>query len=243
MVKPIDLVIFGAQGDLAGRKLFPALWHLDSCDLLEDDIRILALAREPATTEAFLLDLRDSLLKYVDPERWSEELWARFAQRCQYIAIDFSNAADFETLREGLSEQRQPIFYFATPPSLFEVICTNLGNAECLFNEPRVVLEKPIGRDLASSREVNETVARFFPERNIYRIDHYLGKETVQNLLVMRFANRFINAQWDSSCIDHVQITVAETVGIEGRWSYYDQVGQLRDMVQNHLMQLVCLVG
>ena len=243
MVKPIDLVIFGAQGDLAGRKLFPALWHLDSCDLLEDDIRILALAREPATTEAFLLDLRDSLLKYVDPERWSEELWARFAQRCQYIAIDFSNAADFETLREGLSEQRQPIFYFATPPSLFEVICTNLGNAQCLFNEPRVVLEKPIGRDLASSREVNETVARFFPERNTYRIDHYLGKETVQNLLVMRFANRFINAQWDSSCIDHVQITVAETVGIEGRWSYYDQVGQLRDMVQNHLMQLVCLVA
>ena len=183
------------------------------------------------------------MLKYVDPERWSEELWARFAQRCQYIAIDFSNAADFETLREGLSEQRQPIFYFATPPSLFEVICTNLGNAQCLFNEPRVVLEKPIGRDLASSREVNETVARFFPERNIYRIDHYLGKETVQNLLVMRFANRFINAQWDSSCIDHVQITVAETVGIEGRWSYYDQVGQLRDMVQNHLMQLVCLVA
>ena len=126
---------------------------------------------------------------------------------------------------------------------MFEEICSNLGSADCLLNQPRVVFGKTIGRDLTSSREVNDTVAGYFPECNIYRIDHYLGKETVQNLLVMRFANRFINAQWDSSCIDHVQITVAETVGIEGRWSYYDQVGQLRDMLQNHLMQLLCLVA
>jgi glucose-6-phosphate 1-dehydrogenase len=135
------------------------------------------------------------------------------------------------------------LFYLATPPSLFAPICDNLSSADCLTGDCRIVLEKPIGEDLASSEKVNETVGRYFLEGSIYRIDHYLGKETVQNLLVLRFANRFINAQWDQSCIDHVQITVAETVGIEGRWSYYDKVGQLRDMVQNHLMQLLCLVA
>ena len=243
MTTAIDLVIFGAQGDLSARKLFPALWHLDFCDLLEADVRILALSRDEQSSEEFLQHQKQELQKYVDPQRWSEDVWQRFAKRCEYLALNFTDAKAFGSLRQQLSSQREAIFYFATPPSLFEEICSNLGSADCLLNQPRVVLEKPIGRDLTSSREVNDTVAGYFPERNIYRIDHYLGKETVQNLLVMRFANRFINAQWDSSCIDHVQITVAETVGIEGRWSYYDQVGQLRDMLQNHLMQLLCLVA
>jgi glucose-6-phosphate 1-dehydrogenase len=131
----------------------------------------------------------------------------------------------------------------ATPPSIFALICNNLATNNCLTGDCRIVLEKPIGECLASSKEVNETLARYFDEESIYRIDHYLGKETVQNLLALRFANRFINSQWDANCIDHVQITVGEIVGIEGRWSYYDRVGQLRDMVQNHLMQLLCLVA
>ena len=119
----------------------------------------------------------------------------------------------------------------------------HLDSSGCVDKLSRIVLEKPIGHDLKSSREVNDTIGRHFPERNIYRIDHYLGKETVQNLLVLRFANRMINSQWDNSCIDHIQITAAETVGIEGRWSYYDKVGQLRDMVQNHLLQLLCMIA
>ena len=170
-------------------------------------------------------------------------MWEKFSHRLQYIRIDFTQKKQFAALKAWTIEKRTMIYYMATPPSIFGSICKHLDEAGCVEKTSRIVLEKPIGHDLKSSQEVNDTVGRYFPERNIYRIDHYLGKETVQNLLVLRFANRFINTQWDQSCIDHVQITVAETVGIEGRWSYYEQVGQLRDMVQNHLMQLLCLVA
>ena len=160
-----------------------------------------------------------------------------------YLSADFSAPSAFKGLQTSLSESRTSLFYLATPPSLFATICEQLSADACLEGSCRIVLEKPIGESLDTSREVNETLAQFFDEQDIYRIDHYLGKETVQNLLVLRFANRFINSQWDQSCIDHIQITVAEKVGIEGRWAYYDGVGQLRDMVQNHLMQLLCLVA
>jgi glucose-6-phosphate 1-dehydrogenase len=157
--------------------------------------------------------------------------------------VQFTQVSQYAHLKSQLQAQRIAVFYFATPPSLFQTICENLSAAECLSETSRVVLEKPIGRDFANCKEVNETVGHFFDEQRIYRIDHYLGKETVQNLLALRFANRFINAQWDNTCIDHVQITVAETVGVDGRFAYYDHVGQLRDMLQNHLMQLLCLVA
>ena len=243
LAQDVELVLFGAAGDLSGRKLFPALLHLEACDLLEAQFNILALSREELTTEAFLQELKPKAQRYLDSTRWSEALWEKFAKRCRYVQMNFDQAADFDKLASSLRDSVTRIFYFATPPSLFKTICTNLGSAACLNADSRVVLEKPIGNDLASSRVVNETIDQYFTERQTYRIDHYLGKETVQNLLVLRFANRFINTQWDQSCIDHVQITVAETVGIEGRWSYYEQVGQLRDMVQNHLMQLLCLVA
>ncbi|MGV6806734.1 MAG: glucose-6-phosphate dehydrogenase [bacterium] len=238
-----DLIIFGAAGDLSARKLFPALYHLDYCDLLHHELKIIALARESLDSDAFVESLKEKIKPGVHPSRWSEEQWQRFASRITYCRLDFAESADYVGLSSLLSADRASIFYLATPPALFGPICENLGGGGCLNGDCRIVLEKPIGHDLQSCREVNETVARFFPEESIYRIDHYLGKETVQNLLVLRFANRFINTQWDQSCIDHVQITVAETVGIEGRWSYYDKVGQLRDMVQNHLMQLLCLVA
>lgn len=238
-----DLIIFGARGDLSARKLFPALLHLESCNLLPEDLKLIALAREDLTLAVFLEDLKAKVRPSISDSRWSEDLWAGFSSRFDFIRINFGEPGDFPVLREALPDSRTSIFYLATPPSLFPVICENLGQTGCLDGDTRIVLEKPIGHDLESSRQVNETVGKFFPEENIYRIDHYLGKETVQNLLVLRFANRFINTQWDQSCIDHVQITVAETVGIEGRWSYYDKVGQLRDMVQNHLMQLLCLVA
>nr|WHW29821.1 putative glucose-6-phosphate 1-dehydrogenase [uncultured bacterium] len=244
MNRETDLVLFGAKGDLSARKLFPALYHLHYCGLLPDGMRIIALARDTTmSTEAFLDDLKPKVESYVGGTRWGETHWQSFAERIQYLGVNFSEEPDYVNLSEMLSEARTSIFYLATPPSLFDAICEFLGSSGCLEGDSRIVLEKPIGQDLQSCREVNATVARFFSEDSIYRIDHYLGKETVQNLLVLRFGNRFVNTQWDQSCIDHVQITVAETVGIEGRWSYYDKVGQLRDMVQNHLMQLLCLVA
>jgi glucose-6-phosphate 1-dehydrogenase len=238
-----DLIIFGARGDLSARKLFPALYHLDYCGLLPKGMRILGLAREDLELQHFLADLKDKVQPSVHPNRWTEEQWLTFAARFSCLHFDFTKEADYASLRTEVSVTKASIYYLATPPSLFGEICRHLDGQSCLKGSSRIVLEKPIGHDLESCREVNETVARYFSEENIYRIDHYLGKETVQNLLVLRFANRFINTQWDQSCIDHIQITVAETVGIEGRWSYYDKVGQLRDMVQNHLMQLLCLVA
>jgi glucose-6-phosphate 1-dehydrogenase len=241
-VSKIDLIIFGATGDLSARKLFPALFHLDVSGLLASDLRIAAVARQDQDSSAFQSELRAKMAGYMRQEI-DDDAWQKFSSRIVYLAADFSEPQAFEELREWLDDSRVSLFYLATPPSLFAPICAQLSSDGCLTGPRRIVLEKPIGEDLATSREVNETIGRFFDEPDIYRIDHYLGKETVQNLLVLRFANRFVNSQWDQSCIDHVQITVAEKVGIEGRWTYYDGVGQLRDMVQNHLMQLLCLVA
>lgn len=237
-----DLVIFGANGDLSARKLFPALFHLHVNDLLPKETRILAVARN-GEKDAFLERLKGRIEPHIAEQHWTAANWQSFAERCSYIQADLAQPDDYGALAEALDGERINIFYLATPPGLFADICDNLAASQCLDDASRIVLEKPIGQDLASCVDVNERVARHFDEQNIYRIDHYLGKETVQNLLVLRFGNRFINAQWDQSCIDHVQITVAESVGIEGRWSYYDAMGQLRDMVQNHLMQLLCLVA
>lgn len=238
----VDLIIFGATGDLSARKLFPALFQLDAAGLLPDDLRIVAVARQEQTDGGFHDELRERMFQTKRLEI-SDTAWQQFIRRLTYLSADFSRPDAFKGLQESLSESRTSLFYLATPPSLFATICEQLNAGSCLSGPSRIVLEKPIGESLNTSREVNETLARFFDEEDIYRIDHYLGKETVQNLLVLRFANRFINSQWDQSCIDHVQITVAEKVGIEGRWAYYDGVGQLRDMVQNHLMQLLCLVA
>jgi len=241
-VSGVDLIIFGATGDLSARKLFPALFQLDAAGLLPDDLRIIAVARQEQTTEGFHHELL-ARMGSAKRQSISDAAWQQFAQRLTYLSADFSAPSAFRGLQAELTESRTSLFYLATPPSLFATICEQLSADECLAGSCRIVLEKPIGESLDTSREVNETLAQFFDEQDIYRIDHYLGKETVQNLLVLRFANRFINSQWDQSCIDHIQITVAEKVGIEGRWAYYDGVGQLRDMVQNHLMQLLCLVA
>ena len=238
----VDLIIFGATGDLSARKLFPALFQLDAAGLLPDDLRIIAVARQEQTTEGFHHELL-ARMGSAKRQSISDAAWQQFAQRLTYLSADFSAPSAFSGLQAELSESRTSLFYLATPPSLFATICEQLSSDGCLTGSCRIVLEKPIGESLDTSREVNETLGQFFDEQDIYRIDHYLGKETVQNLLVLRFANRFINSQWDQSCIDHIQITVAEKVGIEGRWAYYDGVGQLRDMVQNHLMQLLCLVA
>ena len=243
MSSNIDLVIFGARGDLSKRKLFPTLFELDRAGLLTDSVRIAGVARQDMDSVIFIEQMHEELKSGAKEGQWDESAWKRFSRRLHYIKVDFAQKKEFAALNEWAIEKRTIIYYLATPPSLYGSICKHLHDANCVNSVSRIVLEKPIGDDLESSRSVNDTVGQYFTERNIYRIDHYLGKETVQNLLALRFANRMINSQWDNSCIDHVQITVAETVGIEGRWSYYDKVGQLRDMVQNHLLQLLCMVA
>ncbi|WP_166360159.1 glucose-6-phosphate dehydrogenase [Pseudomonas akapageensis] len=241
-VEPCTFALFGALGDLALRKLFPALYQLDRADLLHADTRILALAREPGDTQQHLAAITEHLREFVPAAEIEEVPLRRFLDRLSYLHVDFLEPADYVALAEYVGTAEQLIAYFATPAAVYGAICENLARVG-LADRTRAVLEKPIGHDLASSRRVNDAVAQFFPENRVYRIDHYLGKETVQNLIALRFANSLFETQWNQNSISHVEITVAEKVGIEGRWGYFDQAGQLRDMIQNHLLQLLCLIA
>ena len=240
--EPCTFALFGALGDLALRKLFPALYQLDRAELLHPDTRILALAREPGDAAQHLAEIEDHLHKFVPAAQIDEIPLKRLMARLTYVHVDFLDPADYVTLAEHVGQSEQLIAYFATPAAVYGGICENLAKVG-LDERTRVVLEKPIGHDLGSSRQVNDAVARFFPENRVYRIDHYLGKETVQNLIALRFANSLFETQWNQNYISHVEITVAEKVGIEGRWGYFDKAGQLRDMIQNHLLQLLCLIA
>ena len=240
-VEPCTFALFGALGDLALRKLFPALYQLDGATLLHDDTRILALAREAGSEQQHLAHIEQELRKYVGKEL-DETVAQRFLARLTYVHVDFMKADDYVALADIAGTEQRLIAYFATPAAVYGAICENLSKVG-LAENTRVVLEKPIGSDLESSRKVNDAVAQFFPENRTYRIDHYLGKETVQNLIALRFANSLFETQWNQNYISHVEITVAEQVGIEGRWGYFDKAGQLRDMIQNHLLQLLCLIA
>lgn len=245
----VDLALFGGMGDLALRKLYPALYHLDRANLLASGTRILGLARRELDTDAFRKRVQKTLKAYVKPDDLDQECLQRFLERLDYLQLDFKNVKEFDVIRqwrEGTSQDgnsRPMTVYMAVPASIFGDICHNLQKSGSLDDETRVVVEKPIGYDLESSQEINDAIGAVFPESRIYRIDHYLGKETVQNLIAMRFANPLFGTQWNQNHISHVEITVAEQVGIEGRWGYFDKAGQLRDMVQNHLLQLLCLIA
>lgn len=240
-VDPCNFALFGALGDLALRKLFPALYHLDGAGLLHEDTRIIALAREAGTEQQHLAFIAAELRRYVGKEL-DEAVAERFLARLSYLHVDFLKTEDYAALADIAGNSQRMIAYFATPAAVYGAICENLAKVG-LAENTRVVLEKPIGSDLESSRKVNDAVAQFFPENRTYRIDHYLGKETVQNLIALRFANSLFETQWNQNYISHVEITVAEKVGIEGRWGYFDKAGQLRDMIQNHLLQLLCLIA
>ena len=241
-VEPCTLALFGALGDLALRKLFPALYQLDRAGLLPTETRLLALARESGEPASHLAMIEEHLRRHVGERDLDEAVLQRFMARLDYLSMDFRRAGDFAALADKAGNAESIVAFFATPASVYGAICAGLAEAG-LAERTRVVLEKPIGHDLESSREVNDAVARFFPEDRTYRIDHYLGKDTVQNLIALRFANSLFETQWNQNHISHVEITVAETVGIEGRWGYFDQAGQLRDMIQNHLLQLLCLIA
>jgi len=235
------IVLFGATGDLARRMLLPSLYFLDADGFLPKACRIVATARADLTTEAFLEQTRKALCER--PEGLDEAVWARFAPRITYVGADAATTEGAATLKPALEKCARPLFFLAVSPSLFEKICRSLAAAGVAHDESRIVLEKPIGRDLETSRQINAALGAVFEEEQIFRIDHYLGKETVQNLIALRFANTFFEPLWNNLTIDHVQITVAETEGVGARWPYYDEYGALRDMLQNHMLQLLCLVA
>ncbi len=250
---PSVMVVFGADGDLTKRKLVPSLYHLASCGLLPKDFAFVGLARTEFTTEDFRHKLSGDIREFVagplDPGIWE---WLR--QRLYYVTGDFRDPQAYERLRDLLAfvdrthgTRGNYLFYLATAPSFFSEIIHQLGRAGLSAQRRdvwrRVVIEKPFGRDLASARALNREIQEVLDEHQIYRIDHYLGKETVQNILVFRFSNGIFEPVWNRRYIDHVQITVAESIGVEHRGSYYEEAGALRDMVPNHLMQLLSLIA
>ncbi|NRB25105.1 glucose-6-phosphate dehydrogenase [Shewanella sp.] len=241
--KACDFVLFGTKGDLARRKLLPSLYQLDKAGLLNVDTKVIGVAKDAFTREEFK-QLVDKALNVFVKEDLCEETVERFLQRCHYIGTNFTESEGYQPFHDILEpEKRVMVSYFATPPAIFGDICRCLNEQNLIYPDTRVVLEKPIGYDLESSKIINDNVSAFFNENQIYRIDHYLGKETVQNLIALRFANSLFASKWDNRTIDHVQITVAEEVGIEGRWGYFDKAGQMRDMIQNHLLQVLTLVA
>ncbi len=245
-VPPFDLVVFGATGDLALRKLFPSLLHRFLDGQIPAQSRLIGVARSALDTERFRAMVAESRGKFAPGACVDEAKCDDFLRHIEYVQLDAAAPpAAWAPLSAALSNGagNVRIFYLSTAPGLFVTIAERLGETGMATPSSRIVLEKPIGRDLASSRAINDGVGRVFDEHRTFRIDHYLGKETVQNLLVLRFANMLIEPVWSRATIDHVQITVAEELGVEGRADYYDKSGALRDMVQNHMLQLLCLVA
>ncbi len=244
-VDPFDLVVFGATGDLAQRKLLPALFHRDEQGQIPDRARIIGVSRRPMSREEFLTMARGAIEAHVDIADRRPEVCERFYARLNYVAADASGESGWPELAKTLEPDQDVIrvFYLATSPDLFGPICEKLGQHQIVTPKTRVVIEKPVGKSGASAKALNDVIGKVFAEPAVYRIDHYLGKETVQNLMALRFANALFEPIWNSAHVDHVQITVAETLGVEGRAGYYDTAGALRDMVQNHMLQLLCLVA
>ncbi len=241
-VDDFDLVVFGATGDLAQRKLLPALFQRDAQGQIPERARIIGTSRKAMSREQFRAFADAAIEAGAETDR---EVRQGFMERLDYVTVDAAGAKGWDDLDKLLknSEDRVRVFYLAVAPDLFAPICSRLGDSRLVTPKSRVVIEKPVGKSGPSAKAVNDAIGQIFPETAIYRIDHYLGKETVQNLMALRFANALFEPLWNSTHIDHVQITVAETLGVEGRAGYYDTAGALRDMVQSHLLQLLCLVA
>jgi len=238
------LLLFGATGDLAGRMLLPSLYGLDADGLLPEGLAVVGTARTELDNGQFRERVLEALLQYLPEGFYQPEIAERFLNRLRYVAVDANRLEDFSKLAVAVGDCGPGLAIFlSTAPSLFKPTIDGLASVGLTCPTDRMALEKPLGNDLASSRQINDAVAAAFPEERTFRIDHYLGKETVQNLLALRFANSLFEPLWNAAHIDHVQITVAETVGVEGRGDYYEGAGALRDMVQNHMLQLLALVA
>ena len=243
-VEVFDLVIFGATGDLARRKILPGLYRRFLSGQITGESRIIGAARSEMDRAGFRELVAKAIAEFVTKDRQDAAAIAEFLDRLDYVSIDAAKGDEgWHQLKEMMRPDVVRAFYFSVAPALFGDLAEKLHAHEIANADSRIVVEKPFGRDLGSARALNAVLASHFEERQIYRIDHYLGKETVQNLMAVRFANILFEPLWNSQFIDHVQITVAETVGVEGRGSYYDKSGAMRDMVQNHLMQLLCLIA
>jgi glucose-6-phosphate 1-dehydrogenase len=255
---PCAIVIFGASGDLAKRKLIPAIYEMARDNLLNEHTYIVGYSRSPMTDEQYRKLARDAVQQYARSKPIDEAVWKKIEPRIFYTQADYGSREDqsrvgatLGRLDKKFGNPGNRLFYLSTPPETFDEIIERLGE-RCLIErgqnqDPaiwhRIIIEKPFGRDLASAKALNALLHKYFTEEQVFRIDHYLGKETVQNLLVMRFANSIFEPLWTHKCVDHVQITVSETLGVGTRAGYYDQSGALRDMVQNHMFQLMALVA
>ncbi|RZI43248.1 glucose-6-phosphate dehydrogenase [Herbaspirillum sp. HC18] len=239
-----DLVLFGGSGDLAMRKLLPALYNRECANDIPSTARIICVGRHEWSREEFLAEMNRNALPHIASGSPNPDVWGTFCGRIDYVSVDAANIATYEGLVKAVRQSGVTrVFYLATPPSLFAHICHNLAQCGLATPESRVVLEKPLGRDLSSAKQINAEVGRVFSESQIFRIDHYLGKETVQNLLALRFGNVLFEPLWRREWISDVQITIAEELGVGGRMDYYETAGALRDMLQNHLLQLLCIVA
>lgn len=242
---PADMVIFGGMGDLSLRKILPALYYRFTEKQFNHEGRIFVLAKSELAQDAFLAQVHEHLQLHVKKDDFSDSKWRDFSTTLRHVRVDANDQATYASFSKLLSAQARPVrvFYLATPSSAFGEICHQLKVHGLITSESRVVVEKPLGSNMATFQSLDQSILDCFHENQIYRIDHYLGKETVQNLIVLRFANNIFERLWNSDNIEHVQITVAEEIGVGSRGRYYDDSGALRDMVQNHLLQLLCLVA
>jgi glucose-6-phosphate 1-dehydrogenase len=248
------MVIFGATGDLTRRKLLPALYRLSQQLMVPSEFAILGTARQSFSDDEFRSAMKDAVTEFGNEDSLDESTWQSFAKRLFYLGGDFKDAELYQKLKTKLEEidrdydtQGNRLFYLATAPDFFGLVATQLGDAKIAMpgkkSWTRIIVEKPFGHDLESAQALNKELAKVFDEKQIYRIDHYLGKETVQNLLAFRFANSIFEPLWNRQYIDHIQITNAETIGVEGRGAYYEKAGALRDMIQNHVFQVTSLIA
>jgi len=246
---PCILVIFGASGDLTKRKLFPALYALAFRRLLPENFAVVGTARSEETDYEFKARMKEAVQEHGRDE-FRDDVWEALADGMRYVATDFSNKEGEDRLAETLTELDEErgtrgnrVFYLATPPAVVPRVVLELGKRRKTQGWTRLIIEKPFGRDLESARELQSVITRYFDETEVFRIDHYLGKETVQNMLVLRFANGIFEPIWNRQFVDHVQVTVAESIGIENRAAYYEQAGAVRDIFQNHMLQLIAIAA
>lgn len=238
-----DLIIFGTKGDLAKRKLLPALYKLEKYERIHPDTRIIGAGRADWTQEKYIDMVREAIKTFLN-EKIKDNIWKKLRLRLIFFNIDVYKEKYFLELKNVINQKKNiAIYYCAVPPSTFNAIFTGLGKAHLNSYPSRIILEKPLGTCLKTSKKINNQIAKYFLESQIFRIDHYLGKESILNLLSLRFANSFFFHNWNHKIIDHIQITVSEEVGIENRWNYFDRMGQTRDMVQNHLLQILTIIA
>ncbi len=243
------VVIFGANGDLTKRKLLPALYRLAYERRLPASFAVIGNSRTPLTDDAFREKMHESVKNFLEDSPFDEDLWTSFARNLHYIAGDLNDPKLYADLGAKLSElgRTNVLYYLSTQPSYYEPVARNLGETKLSESKPgawrRIIIEKPFGHDLESARELNAGIHLWFPEDEVYRIDHYLGKETVQNILAFRFGNGIFEPVWNRRYVNHVQITAAESIGVEGRGAYYQEAGALRDMIQNHLLQVTATIA